>query len=466
MTALRKGSARVVAAVDAAARTLGCRPGMTVAHAQALVPRLTVAEATPEEDGEGLVRLAGWCFGYAPVVAPDPPDGIWIDIAGAAHLFGGEPALLSDLVGKLGTVGVTARAAVADTPGAAWAMARFSAQSVVAPGRIRDALAALPIRALRLAPEIVEGLSRLGLDTIGQLAAKDSKAITRRFRALPVHRLNQALGQEPEPIRPILPVAALQRRAAFAEPISAPESLRQVAADLTGALCRGLEARAEGARRLDLVFSRVDGLAQAVRVGTARPSRDPHHLVRLFAERLGHVDPGFGIEEAVIIATRVEPLQDRQLAAQAVGAGGLDPADLGGLIDRLAIRSRGAPYRLTPVESEMPERAVRKGRALAQPAALPEPASLPRPPMLIDPPEAVKGLAVFPEDMPALFEWRGERRWIVRADGPERITGEWWRSEDERTATRDYFWVEDRSGRRFWLFRDERGSWWIQGIWP
>lgn len=438
---------------------------MTVVHAQALAPGLAVVEATPEEDSEGLARLARWCLRYAPIVAPDPPNGIWIDIAGAAHLFGGEPALLTDLVGRLSHGGVTARPAVADTPGAAWAVARFGTISVVAPGRIVDAIAGLPIQSLRLPLDVVDTLNRLGIETIGQLAAKDSKAITRRFRALPFYRLNQALGQEAEIIRPLPPADTLQRKAAFSEPISTPASLGQVAGDLIEGLCRDLETRDEGVRQLDLMFSRVDGIFQGIRIGTARACRDPKHIARLVVERLGHIDPGFGIDEATLIATRVEPLLEHQLEGRHIEQGVIDAADLNGLIDRLTVRSRGVPYRLASVESEVPEHSVRKARTLAEEAA-PFQGKLPRPPMLIDPPEAVNGLAVFPEDLPAVFDWRGKRRWIVRADGPERVTGEWWRSDDERTATRDYFWVEDREGRRFWLFRDERGGWWIHGVWP
>src|SRR3954451_17224317 len=124
VVAMKIGPRRVIVAADRAAQALGLRADLTVAHAQALVPDLHVAEATPEADDEGLTRLATWCMRYSPLVAPDRPNGAWIEVAGSAHLFGGEEALLNDLQRRLRRAGVNSRAAVADTPGAAWAVAR------------------------------------------------------------------------------------------------------------------------------------------------------------------------------------------------------------------------------------------------------------------------------------------------------------------------------------------------------
>jgi protein ImuB len=466
VTAAREGSRRVLACADAAARALGLTPGMTVAHAQALVPGLQTIEAVPAEDAEALARLALWCLRYAPIVAPDPPDGIVIDIAGAAHLHGNEAALLRDLVRRLRRTGVDAKVAVADTAAAAWAVARYGPQGVVAPGGAAPAIAGLPLEGLRLARETVDGLRAAGFVRIGEIVEKPKGPFIRRFGPELVRRLDQALGLQPEPIEPLLPAETPSRRRAFAEPIGAPDTLERVTADLLRDLCHDLEARGDGARRLDLVFRRVDNLRQGVRIATARPSRDPRHLLRLFGERLGCVDPGFGIEEAVLTASAVEPFAHSQIVGRHVAEED-GAADLGELVDRVAVRlAANGPYRLAPVESRIPERSVRKAPPLAVAATAAWPARLPRPPLLVDPPEAI--VALNSDQPPRMFTWRGKRRGVAKADGPERIHGEWWTGDDEMFLVRDYYRVETEAGERFWLFRDapaaQGGRWFLHGV--
>jgi protein ImuB len=297
VTVTTEGSRRIVAAADAAAVGLGLRPGLTIAHAQAVVPGLHVAEATPDEDCAGLTRLASWCLRYSPIVAPDPPDGIWIDIAGAAHLFGGEPNVVTDLEKRLASKGVTGRAAVADAPGAAWAVARYGSEPMIPPGRTVDAVLGLPVQALRLEREILEAMNRLGIERIGQLAAMPRAPMTRRFGKQTALRLDQALGHVFEPINPLVPREMPSRSVAFADPIGQIDDLKRVVLRLTTALCRMLARQGIGARRVDLIFRRVDLKTHALQIGTSRPSRDPVHLAKLFDESIGTVDPGFGIDE-------------------------------------------------------------------------------------------------------------------------------------------------------------------------
>ena len=251
ITAIREGSRRIIAAVDDAARALGLRPGQTVAHAQALVPDLTIVPARPEADAAALARLAAWCLRYAPIVAPDPPDGIFIDIAGAAHLRGGEHKLLDDLVARLNRAGITVQASVADTPATAWAVARYGSDRVVPPGRMADAIASLPIQALRLSADTVASLREVGIERVAQLAAKSPGSLKLRFGPEILIRLDQALGHEPDLFEPLLPPDIPQCKRAFAEPIGDPEDLKRVVGDLTAALCRDLEQSGVGARRLD-----------------------------------------------------------------------------------------------------------------------------------------------------------------------------------------------------------------------
>ena len=469
VTATRDGSRRVLAAVDATARRLGLRTGLAVAHAQAALPGLTVIEATPDEDRAALGALAGWCLRYAPVVATDGPDGILVDVEGAAHLLGGEAALLADVTGRLDRAGIAVSAALAGTRGAAWALARYAPGAVVETGREAEALAGLPSEAMRLAPETVGALALLGIERIGDLARFPRAQLTLRLGPEIVRALDRALGRAPDPITPLVPPSLAQVRAAFAEPLGHLEALEAAVARLAPALCLVLERRRAGLRQLDALFRRVDGRPIGVRVGTAAPSRDSVHLARLLAERLGSVDPGFGIDEIVLAATRVERLAESQTVARAVAAGDRSgTAALAPLVDRLAVRL-GAErvFRAAPVESRLPERSVRRVPALAPAAGSSWPAALPRPSRLIDPPEPVEATAVVPDEPPSFFVWRRVRYVVRGADGPERVRGEWWRADAEVASLRDYYRVEDREGRRFWLFRDapmaQGGRWWLHG---
>ena len=485
VTSAHNGHRRVIAAVDASARALGLRPGLPLAQAQARIPGLAVAEAEPDADAAALGRLAAWCLRYAPLTAPDPPDGVWIDATGATHLADGEAALLADLVGRLQCAGFAAHAAIADTPGAAHAVARHGGgekitTAIVPPDGTTAALAPLPIRALRLPDDTVATLHRLGLRRIEQLMAAPRAPLVRRFGASLLRRLDQAMGRVFEPIVPLDPPALISRRLAFVEPLFTAEAFAAAIARLTRSVCRRLERAGLGARRMDLLFERVDGSVQAIRVGTMRPARDPAHLARLLDERLETVDPGPGIEAMRLTLPLVEPFAHTQTAMTQTATTQtgtlLDdaaPPDLSVLLDRLANRLGAAfVYRIAPVESDVPERAVRRVPPLTPPTHRSWPVDLPRPARLLSPPQPVRALAPLPDHPPVAFTWRRKRFRVRRADGPERIHGEWWRRDAEMQAVRDYFQVEDEDGHRFWLFRRGDGvdaatgdlSWFLHGI--
>jgi protein ImuB len=444
VTAIHDGRRQSVAAVDAAARAEGLRPGMPLAQAQAMVQGLAVVPADPQGDARALDALAAWCLRYAPLTSADTPDGVWIDATGAAHLFGGEAALLADIVALLAGGGVAARAAIADTPGA----------TVVPTGDAAAQLAPLPIAALRLPEDTVGGLSRLGFDRIEQLMTAHRAPIALRFGAAVHRRLDQALGRVFEPIEPVMPPETVSCRMAFPEPLLTPESLASVIGKLTDGVCADLDRRGHGARRLDLTFERVDRTRQVICIGTALPSRKAAHLARLLDEQLERVDPGLGVEVMSLAVPLTEPLTFAQPKAGLIDSGGSD-ADVSELVDRLVNRlGVRRVYRATPVESDVPERSVRKTEPLAPTSKAAWPRGLPRPTRLLKPPQLVEATSMLPDAPPAQFIWRRKRHRIRRADGPERIGGEWWRSDRERIATRDYWQVEDDEGRRFWLYRN------------
>ncbi len=474
VTRAHDGRRSVIAAACTAARTQGLRPTMPLAQAMATVPDLLVTDADPEGDGRALADLAAWCLRWSPLTAPDPPDGVWIDATGCAHLHGGEQAMLDALVGRLAGAGLSVRAGLADTPGTAHALARHGAApvTVAALGAQAGALALLPMRALRIPDEMAGSLRRLGLDLVGQLFAAPRAPLARRFGDALLLRLDQALGRVAEPIRPVLPPGTISIRRAFVEPIATAEAFAAVILVLVGDACAALQARGEGARTLDLVFERVDGSTQAVRVGTARPVRDPMHLARLLDERIETVDPGFGVEAMRLTLPLVGPLAPVQRTSGLDGSLG-EAADIAALIDGLSNRlGAGRVYRVAPVDSDVPERAVAAVPPLALSGEQGWTTPWPRPARLLPRPEPVDAMGLLPDHSPRWFIWRQVRHCVVRADGPERITGEWWRRSSERATIRDYWVVEDEDGCRFWLFRRGDGldpatgglAWFLHGF--
>ena len=316
-TVLDAAGRRLLAAVNPAAEAAGLAPGMPLADALSFVPGLATAVAEPAKDAAALHRLAEWCGRYSPWTAPDGADGVKIEITGCAHLWGGEEALAADLTARLSRQDITGRLAVADTLGAAWACARFAETGrdavILAQSETGVALAPLPVAALRLDPATAQGLRRVGLKRIGDLYAMPRAALARRFGETVAQRLDQALDNLPEPLSPLGETPARRVRLSFAEPIADPSDLALAAERLTLDLVTRLAREGTGARRLMLAFHRVDGRVERIVLGTARPSRDPHHLAALFKERLDTIDPGLGVEDMILAAFAVDRLAPEQI---------------------------------------------------------------------------------------------------------------------------------------------------------
>ncbi|MBS0332685.1 MAG: DNA polymerase Y family protein [Proteobacteria bacterium] len=470
---------RRLSAVSEAASRLGLSVGQKATDAMALVPELATAEAEPEADAEALQALADWCVRFSPAVALDTPDGLFLDVTGVDHLWGGEAAMLADLKARLAANGLPFRGAIADTPGAAWALAHYGEDGAIAPpGGQAPLLKPLRPSALRFDPQTWAQIERLGLRQVGQLMAIPRGPFARRFGQPALTRLDQALGREAEGLTFRRPPNPWFARLAFAEPISAPEDLARVAVDVSARLCARLEAEGKGGRRFELCFHRLDGKALPVQVGLALPGRDARRLGKLFAPKLEKVDPGFGIEVVTLAAEGVEPISARQgrldTAREPTVEEGLAP-----LVDRLVNRlGEDRVWRARPVESHVPELAVARARPLGQPpqeAPRPWDREAPRPTRLFRRPEPVETvIAMLPDDPPRQFRWRGRLHRIERAEGPERIGAEWWKGQVEDVSSahvRDYYRVEDTDGGRYWLFRaglhldpEAPPQWWMHGV--
>jgi protein ImuB len=473
VTVERAGQKMAVAAACPQALALGIAKGMAVTQARALLPDLVTADADPEADADLLMRLALFAARrWTPRTAVSGEDGLWLDIGGTAHLFGGEQAMALHVLRLCARLGLTARIAIAGTPGAAHGLARHGRGDLILcpPGGEADMLAPLPLASLRIDEDVNGAARRLGLERIGDLIAMPRGPLERRFGRTLLARLDQALGRKGEAIEPVIPQEAPSALLRFLEPIATAEAINEAMARLMEMLVGRLEKEGLAARSFVLLCERVDGEEQRVAIGTARATRDRSHLLSLLERRIERIEPGFGIEAMRLVAGRCEALGPVAIES---GLGGETAApDLSPLIDRLATRlGQRRLFRLSAVESDVPERSLRRVPALGETAGWPP--EWPRPVRLLTRPEpADKVVALLPDGAPRRFTWRGEVHVVRRADGPERIHGEWWRRAGEVAAVRDYFQVEDEGGARFWIFRrgdgvDERTgdlSWYIHGL--
>ena len=480
-----EGTRRIMAA-DGLAQQSGLNVGMALAQARAMLPTLCVLPYDETADARMLESIADWADRYTPMVGRDPPHGLMLDITGAAHLLGGEDRLRSDLIGRLARQGLYATAAIAPTVGAAWALSRCSGRDPVPDHPILPedisragldaALSPLPVSALRLSSETTAALRRVGLKRIGDLIGRPRGALAARFGAPLIMRLDQARGIDTEAISPRQPVTPAVVEQGFAEPILATSAVERTCYELAGHLAALLEERGQGATALQLSVYRVDGLVKRIDLRLASASRNGKTMAGLMALRLGHLDdpldPGFGYDLIRLTATTVVAKN-----AEASVLTGLDdqsaPVHLAqataALIDRLAARfGEQAIHTLATVDTHIPEQASRLtpgSTAMQKPPSIqPDNDSRQRPLRLLDVPEPVEVMAEVPDGPPIHLRWRRRPLRIVHADGPERIAPEWWlpsRLAEGGLAhpplhdtTRDYWRIEDATGRRLWLYRE------------
>lgn len=486
--------AAILHAFNPVARAAGLRRGQSQADARAMIPHLICKPADLEADARALTALAVWAERWSPSVSLDPSggglEGLFLDVSGATHLFGGEAALLAQIHARLAEAGARARVAMAPTPGAAWALARWSEAEGRAPiateETVRDRLAVLPVEALRLDSATLAQARRFGLKRIGDLYAMPRAGLARRFQDGAgvglVKRLDQALGFVGEALTPVRPPPKYRAWQSWMEPVGDIEGVEARLTELTADLAAPLVRDGQGAKALTLTGFRSDGGTTSLSVRMGRPGREAGIWLRLFREAgLGRLELGFGLDALMLTADAVEPMTARQGVLESE-AEAKQAESLAALIDRLSARlGEDRVLASERVDSWVPERAERWRPALGRPLMVPCRADGRRPILLLDPPEPVEAMAELPDGAPMRFTWRRLSRRVTRADGPERLSPEWWRPrpDDRQVRTRDYYRVEDEAGGRYWLFReglygreysgdpDERApSWWMHGVLP
>jgi protein ImuB len=517
-TIAKINGAQKLAALDARGWTLGLRPGMSLPDARAMHPTLVCADADPEAEAEALTHIADWCRRFTPLAALDAPDGVMLDVSGAAHLFGGEASLQANVEARLQAQGFFARAALASTPEAAFALARYGGAAHAArilPAALDAAALArrlgdLPLAALRIDPATLKALAGAGLRRVSDILMRPRAPIAARCGAELYARLDGLLGRAKTPISPRFEAPAFMAERRFLDGLVRREDIEASMLSLAHDLSRLLARHGEGARRLEVSLFRVDGAVMRFEAGASRPLREPGVIARLFRERFEAAsaahdgeafDAGYGFDVIRLAALEVER-KDQEEAdcfdiekCQGAGAN-LAAADLADLVDRLGARlGVRRVTRLAFNAVHTPEFAVTAAPAaqyaskdqhihdvnhIKQAAlstrskAFYDEADFPhlpaRPIRLLPRPEPIEAIAGVPDGPPLRFRWRRVLHEVAAFEGPERIAPEWWR-RGESALTRDYFRAEDTEGRRFWVFREglfvsetARPRWFMHGL--
>ena len=456
----------IITAANARAQSQGVEVGMVLADARAVIPDLAVLDDKTDLPETLLKRLAEWCIRFTPIVAIDPPDGLLFDATGCTHLWGGDKQYLDDITKKLATRGYDVRLAIADTPGVAWAIARFGKEPlVIESGRHVEALLPLPPEALRLEPDTVERLHKLGLHKISQFIRMPRSSLRRRFGQHFITRLDLAMGCEMEVIQPVQCIEPYQERLPCLEPIVTAKGIEIALLELLKILCLRLQGEQKGLRCAVFKGYRVDGKVEQIAIGTNQPTHHTSHLFKLFELKLSTIEPALGIELFVLEAQKVEDYLPRQ-EKMWEGSAGLDDIRISELLDRMATRTgMHAISRYLPDEHFWPERSFRQASSIHENITTSWRTDKQRPLHLLPTPVRIEVTAPIPDYPPMLFRYKGKIHNIAKADGPERIEAEWW---IEQGKHRDYYRVEDEEGNRYWIFRlghydDKTFQWFLHG---
>lgn len=464
----QRGSYRI-RALSADAERLGIYVNQSVAEARALVPSLIEADTLPETIEQILHHLGLWLIRFSPDVYLHPPDTILLNSQGCDHLWGGEACYLTVIHTRLQQLGFNTQLGLADTIGAAWAVAHYGIpQTVVPAGAQGKYIATLPPVALRIPEHMYQGLTKLGLTSIKQLTALPTQSLRKRFGDLLVQQLAYALGSIPEWLAPILPPGGYTNRFPCLHPIRGGREIHAILEHLLDHFEQQMKPKQLGARQFRFTIFRTDNKRQSIDVETQQPTAQSKYLLRLFEGRIKQLHPGQGVELFQLDTPAPEALPIQQQASWQLNQSQAGSA-LAPLLDRLLSRlNRQQIQRFQLNEKHWPERSF---------AAIPwldkaletAPLIRPRPMCLLDPPELIGVSAPVPDYPPMLFRYAGEVHRIVRADGPERIEQEWWVQDGWH---RDYYYVEDEQGQRYWIFRlghyqeNQRNNWFLHGFCP
>ncbi len=470
------GPRRIVTTCCQGAAAAGVHSGLTLADARARLPRegVTIHDDDPARRNRALQALARWMHRLVPVVAPDPPDGLLLDASGCERLYHGESQLLIRLNTALRRLRIHARIAIASTPGAAWALARYAdpiphADTPLEPEEECRRLRTLPIEALRLEDEAVARLREVGIEQIGDLMRLPRRTIPSRFGEHTLLRLDQAVGHAFELIDPIRHEDPIRVERIFSGPTTRIDAIHLATRELIDTITGELRHLERAASLIAITLKRVGAPQATLTFAFSHPCRDARQMWSRIEPCLERTCLGDGVEGVRIDAPRTQRIEHTQFtrweSPRAEHAENMRRigAMVDTLVDRLGTR---CVFRVTSRASHIPESAFVACDARQSAPAATAVTTADRPSIIFDPPRPIRLMVVTP-DGPVIHlrVSQSDERRIITTIGPERIGPEWWHSTPD-ASPRDFFKVQDESGQWLWLSRElNTNRWYLAGEW-
>jgi protein ImuB len=436
----RQGNSTRVVFCNAAAVACGVRPGMPVSAAQALADSLIVHARDLDTEQEALSGLAAWAGRFTPAVSLQSPNGLLLEIGSCLRMHRGLDRLLGQVRAGLEEMGYQFTHACAPTAQAAWLLAQAGTGVALSDAaQLEPSLAALPLSLLDQPGEILDGLEKIGVSTLGDCLSLPRAGVVRRFGRGLLDELDRALGKLPEARAFFVPPPSFARRLMLPAPVHEAEALLFATRRLLPELEGWLGLRQAGVQELEVVCRHENAVDTVLRLGFVQPARAAPRMLLLLRETLARTRLPDPVHTIVLHASHILPLAgsntDLFQEHAREGDGNL-------LLERLRIRlGKTAVFGIAPAADHRPEQAWRHCEAGNDSAS---PGNPHRP------------LWLLPRPLPC----RNGR--LVLKAGPERIESGWW---DGMDVARDYYVAQDQSGARLWVYCERAGGeWFVHGL--
>ncbi len=479
----------------------GVRIGTPLPLARAMAPGAHVEAFDPVRDCRALYRLAVWCLRFSPLVALDSElfnartagllsgvsplhYGITLDMTGTRRLHGDTRAFASSFRALMSS---SARIAVAPTLGAAWALSRYGAPDVPSVVSSRDsipqAISLLPVQALRVDHKCAAALSEVGISLIGQLLNLPRRSLSQRFGKFLLYRLEQALGAVEERLHTIATPRSYRMRRTFEPPLSSRKSVTIAIHHLFAALLSQLRASSKRSKLFLLTIHDSSGQTATKEFPLAAATDDISHLSEIIEPIVEGMSFFGEVHDVTLRAAQVEDAAAEQRSLSPSRDTAAASRSRAELMNAFAVRlGKARVSRAALTRSYIPEQSFAHAPAFGAGAgpndSLHEPIApyslRERPSLLFAKPEPVTTIAMLPDKPPSFLLWRGKKLKIISGIGPERIAPEWWSAPSAHGSQgaglqlreRDYFKVQDDSGRWLWVYRDQGTlEWFLHGVW-
>lgn len=495
--------------LSSGARAKGLREGMTLAYARTIFSKAYNVEFDPRDDFSTLYKIARWGFSFSPLSAVDEEIqrayrtrtlhgidqlyyGIILDLTGTERVHKGEWKLCTHIINILNKAGFEARAAISHTIGSAWAFSRFSRDAVTIfnPSHdltlhLKQAVWDFPVEALRLSSDTISAFKDIGVVRLSHIFSLPRKALALRYKMPFLNRLDEFLGDKEETFVAVKPPIPWSVKQVFDIPLEKEEAVTAVIIFLLKNLLDKLAEKRRCSKSFGLIvcIQREDEFGERTRktiqkqfsLYSATNKKD--HLVSILHPLISSlkIDGAvLGIELCCLRVERIGFLQRALLQGSSSRSHEDDnisdeeQRSIDELLNHLFVTiGRSNIREASFVESYVPERSYKYSFIdEKKKEAKSEKFIKGRPTLLLKKPEELTAIALMPDDPPSWIKWRNMRLKIISGIGPEKIGDEWWKKQLQEVPTRNYYKVQDETGRWLWIFKSETANaWFLHGMW-